>query len=276
MVQLIAISLTVSGLTSHQISLLSQTHTLDTDKPPTVSLDGCLEHCATVTARQAGAAANSWRGNSWSVIAVGDCYQLPRFDPSGGHVIPLTVRFLTPHVIIFILQAQALASFVKPHVSLETPDKQGFASTALKHSGGHGLFECIKMPKFDGTESPSTPLKGGMADASAAMSPAAFTQFKDAMEAKGVQMNVHKFSPPTVGVKGAPALFMPVAFDFVNNKVNKTCWTHKPDVLAEVLALDAEEALAADGEKLPGFLHDLRVALVRRLHWRPRAVSLDP
>ena len=51
MVQLIAISLTVSGLTSHQISLLSQTHTLDTDKPPKVSLDGCLEHCATVTAR---------------------------------------------------------------------------------------------------------------------------------------------------------------------------------------------------------------------------------
>ena len=51
MVQLIAISLTVCGLTSHQISLLSQAHTLDADKPPKVSLDGCLEHCATVTAR---------------------------------------------------------------------------------------------------------------------------------------------------------------------------------------------------------------------------------
>ena len=112
MVQLIAISLTVSGLTSHQISLLSQTHTLDADKPPKVSLDGCLEHCATVTARQAGAAANSW-----SVIAVGDCHQLPPItDPTGGCVIPLTVRFLTPHVIVFMLQAQALASFMKPHV----------------------------------------------------------------------------------------------------------------------------------------------------------------
>jgi hypothetical protein len=163
---------------------------------------------------------------------------------------------------------------MKPHVLLETPDKQGFASTALKLSGGHRLFECIKMPKkFDGTKSPSTPLKGGMADASAAMSPAAFTRFKDAMEAEGVQMNVHKFSPPTVGVNGTPALFMPVAFDYGNNKVNKTCWTHKPDVLAEVLALDAEEALAADGEKLPGFLHDLRVVLVRHVPCGPNKVS---
>jgi hypothetical protein len=68
-------------------------------------------------------------------------------------------------------------------------------------------------------------------------------------------------------------LFKPVAFDFMNDKANKTCWTHKPEILAEVLALDAEMALAADGEKLPGFLHDLRVALVRRVPCGPNEVS---
>jgi hypothetical protein len=207
------------------------------------------------------------------VIAVGDCCQLPPFNPTRECVIPLTVRFLTLHVTAFALQAQAVVTHPKPNVSRETPEEQGFASTALKRSGGYGLFERIKMPKFNGTESPSTPLKGGMADASAAMSPAAFTRFKDAMEAEGVQMNVHLFSPPTVGVNGAPALFKPVAFDFMNNKANKTYWTHKPDILAEVLALDAEVALAADGEKLPGFLHDLRVALVRRVPCGPNEVS---
>jgi hypothetical protein len=207
------------------------------------------------------------------VISAGDCCQLPSFDPTDGHVLPLTVRFLTPHVIAFTLQAQAVAGHLKPCVLLKTPDKHGFASSALKRFGGHGLFERIKMPKFDGTESPSIPLKGGMADASAAVSPAAFTRFKDAMEAEGVQMNVHKFSPPTVGVNRHPGLFKPVAFDFVNNKVNKTCWTHKPDILAEVLVLDAKEALAADREKLPGFLHDLRVALLRRMPCGPHKVS---
>jgi hypothetical protein len=43
--------------------------------------------------------------------------------------------------------------------------------------------------------------------------------------------------------------------------------------MAEVLALDADIALAADGNKLPGFLHDLRVALVRRLSCGPNEVS---
>jgi hypothetical protein len=112
-----------------------------------------------------------------------------------------------------------------------------------------------------------------MADASAAMSPAAFTRFKDALQAEGVELKIHIFEPPSVGVNGAPALFKPVAFDFFNNKANKTYWTHKPDILAEVLALDAEMALAADGNKLPGFLHDLRVALVRRLPCGPNEVS---
>ena len=222
---------------SRNLSLLLQSQTIV--KPTAVSLGG-------------------WMGGV--VIFVGDCIQLPRIDPTGGYVIPPAIKILTPH-IIFILQAQV------------TPDKQGVAAGTLKRSGGYGLFERIKMPKFDGTESPSTPLKGGMADASAAMSPAAFTRFKDAMEAEGVQMNVHVFSPPCVGVNGAPALFKPVAFDFMNNKANKTYWTHKPDIMAEVLALDAEMALAADGNKLPGFLHDLRVALVRRLPCGPNEVS---
>jgi hypothetical protein len=74
-------------------------------------------------------------------------------------------------------------------------------------------------------------------------------------------------------VNGAPALFKIVAFDFMNYKANKTYWTHKPDIMAEVLALDAEMALAADGNKLPGFLHDLRVALIRRLPCGPNEVS---
>jgi hypothetical protein len=232
--------------------------------PAPVSLNGWFQHDATVTARQAAKSAHSW-----SVISVADCCQLPRFESTGGYVIPLTIRSLTRCVFIFTLQAHAVASYLKPYVSKETPD----TSSTLKRSGGHGLFERIKMPKFDGTESPSTPLKGGMADASAAMSPAAFSRFKDAMEAEGVQMNVHTFIPPILGVNGAPALFMPVAFDFMNNKANKTYWTHKPEILAEVLALDGEMALAANGEKLPGFLHDLRVALVRRLPCGPNEAS---
>ena len=205
------------------------------------------------------------------VILTADFYQLPRTDPTRAYVIPLTIRVLTPHILHFLLQAQPKATDIQ--VSLHSPDKQAVAASTLKRSGGYGMFERIKMPKFDAAESPSTPLKGGMADASAAMSPAAFSRIKDALESEGVAMNVYVFYPPPSGVNGAPALFKVVAFDFMNNKAFKTYWTHKPDILAEVLALDAEMALAADGNKLPGFLHDLRVALVRRLPCGPNEVS---
>jgi hypothetical protein len=188
--------------------------------------------------------------------------------------IPLTISVLTPHVIFYVLQAQAEATGLKTYqVSMENPDMEGVAATALKRSGGYGAIERIKMPKYEPSEAPSTPVKGGMADASAAMSPAAFSMFKDRLDSEGVEMRVHVFSPPSRGVNGAPALFKVAAFDFMNNKAFKTYWTHKPEILAEVLALDAQMALAADGNKLPGFLHDLRVALVRRLPCGPNEVS---
>jgi hypothetical protein len=153
---------------------------------------------------------------------------------------------------------------------LDRPNEQGAAASPLKRNGsGCGLFERIKMPKFDSAELPSAPLKGAMADASAALSPAASTRIRDQLEAEGVEMRVHVFQPPVVGVNGVSALFKAVAFDFFNNEAMKTCWTHKPDIMAEVMALDAEMPLAADGIKLPEFLHDLRVALVHPL-WSKR------
>jgi hypothetical protein len=157
---------------------------------------------------------------------------------------------------------------------LDRPNEEGAAASPLKRNGsGYGLFERIKMPKFDSAESPSTPLKVAMADASTASSPAAFTWIRDQLEAEGVEMRVHAFQPPVVGVNGVSALFKVVAFDFFNNKAMKTYWTHKPDIMAEVMALDAEMPLAADGIKLPEFLHDLRVALVRRIPCGPNEVS---
>jgi hypothetical protein len=240
------------------------------DKPVTVSLSGWMEHYASVTADKEGT-----YHKKKVVLLIGDFQQLPRIYPTRLFVIPLTIRILTPHIILFILQAQKEAITPKTYqVSLASPDKKIAAvASPLKRPGCYGSFERIQMPKFDSTESLSTPNKGGMADASAAMSPAAFTRFKDALQAEGVELKIHIFEPPSVGVNGAPALFKPVAFDFFNNKANKTYWTHKPDILAEVLALDAEMALAADGNKLPGFLHDLRVALVRRLPCGPNEVS---
>jgi hypothetical protein len=81
------------------------------------------------------------------------------------------------------------------------------------------------MPKFDSAESPSAPLKGAMADASTALSPAAFTRIRDQLESEGVEMRVHVFQPPVVGVNGVSALFKVVACDFFNNKGTPTLAT---------------------------------------------------